>query len=261
MYIDSHCHLHFPELISKLDEVLDVMEENQVSEALSVCVDMESFGDLLQLANRLPHVYASVGVHPNHSDGHDPSEDELVHMSKAHKVIAIGETGLDYFRLSGDSSAQQNRFRRHIRAAVHTGKPLIIHTRQAADDTIQIMKDERAGEAGGVMHCFTEDWSVASRAMDLGFFISFSGIVSFKNATQVREVAQKIPLDRMLIETDAPYLAPVPFRGKLNQPGYVRNVAEAIAVLRGIPVEDIARATRENFWRLFRANSTMATPS
>jgi TatD DNase family protein len=260
MYIDSHCHLHFPELIAKLDEVLAVMEKNQVSDALSVCVDMESFDDLVQLANRLPHVYASVGVHPNHSDGIDPSEEELVNKSKAPKVIAIGETGLDYFRLSGDPSAQQNRFRRHIRAAVQTGKPLIIHTRQAADDTIKIMNEERAGEAGGVMHCFTEDWNVASQAMDLGFLISFSGIVSFKNATQVRDVAQKIPLDRMLIETDAPYLAPVPFRGKLNQPGYVRNVAEAVAELRGIPVEDIGRATRQNFWRLFGPNSKMVAP-
>lgn len=252
MYIDSHCHIHSKELLSSLDEILVAMQRNEVSAALSVCVDIESFDELATLATRVPNVYASVGVHPNHSDGIDPSEEELQQMSVGPKIIAIGETGLDYFRLSGDPKAQQERFRRHIRAAVAAQKPLIVHTRQAAKDTLQIMTEERARDAGGVMHCFTEDFDVATRAMDLGFFISFSGIVSFKNASLVREVAAKLPIDRMLIETDSPYLAPIPFRGKTNQPAYVKYVAQAISILRGVPIEEIARSTSMNFAQLFK---------
>jgi TatD DNase family protein len=252
MYIDSHCHIHFPELLPNLDAILLAMQKNKVSGALSVCVDLESFDELLNLATRIPHVYASVGVHPNHFDGVEPTEEDLQKKSMSTKVIAIGETGLDYYRLTGDAKPQQDRFRRHIRAAIAAQKPLIVHTRQAAKDTLQIMTDERARDAGGVMHCFTEDWDVATQAMDQGFLISFSGIVSFKNADVVREVARKLPIDRMLIETDSPYLAPIPFRGKTNQPAYVKHVAEAIADLRGVSPEEIADATSVNFGGLFK---------
>jgi TatD DNase family protein len=203
------------------------------------------------LALAHPHLYASVGVHPDYADLDEPTVDSLVARARLHKVVAIGETGLDYFRLTGDLGWQRERFRTHIRAAREAGKPLVIHTRAAADDTIAIMQEERAGEAGGVMHCFTESWDVAQRALDLGFHISFSGIVTFRNAADLKDVAKRVPLDRMLIETDSPYLAPVPHRGKRNQPAWVRHVADEIAALRNVPVEAIARATSDNFFRLF----------
>ncbi|MGE5525235.1 MAG: TatD family hydrolase, partial [Rhodospirillaceae bacterium] len=198
-----------------------------------------------------PHIYASVGVHPDGTDVRDPSVDELVSLAQHEKIVAIGETGLDYYRLQGDLEWQRERFRTHIRAAIRAKKPLIIHTRAAADDTIRLMREEGADRAGGVMHCFTESWGVARAALDMGFYISFSGIVTFRNAKELREVARKVPLDRMLVETDSPYLAPVPHRGKTNQPGYVKHTAEEIARLRDVPFEDVARHTTDNFFRLF----------
>ncbi|MBT9569353.1 MAG: TatD family hydrolase [Thiobacillus sp.] len=253
MYIDSHCHINFPDLADKLPEVFDLMASNQVSHALCISVELEKFPEIRALAEAHDNVYASVGVHPDHEDCTEPTVDELVALANHPKVVAIGETGLDYFRLTGDLEWQRERFRTHIRAARATGKPLVIHTRSAADDTLRIMREERAGEAGGVMHCFTESLAVAEAAIEQGFYISFSGIVTFKNATTLREVAAAIPLDRMLIETDSPYLAPVPHRGKTNQPGFVKHVAEELARVRGMTVDAVGAATTENFFRLFAA--------
>lgn len=227
------------------------MAENRVTHALCIGVNLPELPGVLQLAADHPNIYASVGVHPDYEDTPEPSIDTLTELSRRDKVVAIGETGLDYFRVSGDLEWQRTRFRTHIRAARECGKPLVIHTRSAAADTLAIMREERAGEAGGVMHCFTESWDVARGALDLGFHISFSGIVTFKNAQEIKDVARRVPLDRMLIETDSPYLAPVPFRGKLNEPAYVRYVAEEIARLRDISVEEVAAATSTNFFRLF----------
>lgn len=251
MYIDSHCHLNFPGLREQLDALLHNMEANQVSHALCVSVELSSFPEVLALAEQHDNLYASVGVHPDHELDIEPEQAEIVRLAQHPKVVAIGETGLDYYRLTGDLEWQRKRFRTHIRAARECGKPLIIHTRSAASDTLRIMQDERAGEAGGVMHCFTEDLEVARAAMDLGFHISFSGILTFKNAAIIKEVARNIPLDRILIETDAPYLAPAPHRGKTNQPAYVKHVAEEIARLRGISPEQVGAATSSNFKRLF----------
>lgn len=253
MYIDSHCHINFPDLVGKLPEVFDLMAANRVSHALCISVELEKFPEIRALAEAHPNVYASVGVHPDHEDCTEPTVEQLLALADHPKVVAIGETGLDYFRLSGDLEWQRERFRTHIRAARSCHKPLVIHTRSAADDTLRIMREENAGEAGGVMHCFTESLTVAEAAIELGFYISFSGIVTFKNAVALREVAAAIPLERMLIETDSPYLAPVPHRGQTNQPGYVRHVAEEIARVRGIPVETVGEATTENFFRLFAA--------
>ncbi|MGV8991715.1 MAG: TatD family hydrolase [Thiobacillus sp.] len=253
MYIDSHCHINFADLADKLPEVFDLMAQNQVSHALCISVELEKFPEVLALAEAHPNVYASVGVHPDHDDCTEPTVAELVALADHPKVVAIGETGLDYFRLTGDLEWQRERFRTHIRAARATNKPLVIHTRSAAEDTLRIMREEKAGEAGGVMHCFTESLAVAEAAIEQGFYISFSGIVTFKNATTLREVAAAIPLERMLIETDSPYLAPVPYRGKINQPGFVRYVAEEIARVRGITVEAVGEATTQNFFRLFAA--------
>lgn len=251
MYIDSHCHINFPDLAGKLPEVFGLMAANQVSHALCISVELEKFPEIRMLAETYPNVYASVGVHPDHEDCTEPTVDELVALADHPKVVAIGETGLDYFRLTGDLEWQRERFRTHIRAAKASRKPLVIHTRAAADDTLRIMREENAGEAGGVMHCFTESLAVAEAAIELGFYISFSGIVTFKNAAALREVAVAIPLERMLIETDSPYLAPVPHRGQTNQPGYVKHVAEEIARVRGISVEAVGEATSANFFRLF----------
>ena len=251
MFVDSHCHLDFPELRDELPRVLDAMRENAVTHALCIGVEMDAWPGVHALALAHPNLYASVGVHPDYADLDEPTVDSLVAHARLPKVVAIGETGLDYFRLTGDLGWQRERFRTHIRAAREAGKPLVIHTRAAADDTIAIMREERAGEAGGVMHCFTETWDVAQRALDLGFHISFSGIVTFRNAADLKDVAKRVPLDRMLIETDSPYLAPVPHRGKRNQPAWVRHVADEIAALRDVPVEAIARATSDNFFRLF----------
>ncbi len=251
MFVDSHCHIDFPELADQLPAVLDAMAAERVTHALCIGVNLPDLPRVLRIATDHPNVYASVGVHPDYEDTTEPTVDVLCELANRPKVVAIGETGLDYYRLIGDLEWQRARFRAHIRAARACGKPLVIHTRSAADDTLSIMRDERAGDAGGVMHCFTETLAVARAALDLGFHISFSGIVTFKNARELKEVAREVPLDRMLIETDSPYLAPVPYRGKQNQPAYVRHVAEEIARLRGIGIDEVARATSHNFFTLF----------
>ena len=251
MFIDSHCHINFPELADKMDEVLATMRANQVSTALCVSVELPKLPEILALAEQHDNIYASVGVHPDYELMDEPTQAELVRLAHHPKVVAIGETGLDYFRLTGDLEWQRTRFRTHIRAAVECGKPLIIHTRSASADTLRLMKEEGAERAGGVMHCFTESMEVALAAIEMNFYISFSGIVTFKKALELKEVAKHIPLEHMLIETDSPYLAPVPFRGKLNQPGYVKHVAEEIAKLRGISVEEVGEATSANFRQLF----------
>ena len=253
MLVDSHCHLNFPELAGKIDEALALMRDNRVTHALCVSVTLQEFPQVRALAEQFPHIYGSVGVHPDYPDVPVVTEEELVNLADHPKIVAIGETGLDYFRIKDDCEWQRERFRTHIRAARQSRKPLIIHMREAAADTLRIMREERAGDVGGVMHCFTESWEVAQGAMDLGFYISFSGIVTFKNARALKDVAKRVPLDRMLIETDAPYLAPVPFRGKTNEPGFVRHVAEEIARLRDIPLDQVAAATSSNFFRLFKS--------
>ena len=253
MLVDSHCHLNFPEFSDQLPSLLGAMADNGVTHALCVSVNLSEFPAVLALAEAHANLYATVGVHPDYTDTPEPSSDELVALAKHAKVLAIGETGLDYYRLTGDLEWQRDRFRRHIRAACACGKPLVIHTRSAAGDTLRIMDDEGAARAGGVMHCFTESWDVAQAAMNMNFYISFSGIVTFKNARELRAIACRVPLERMLIETDSPYLAPVPYRGKTNQPAYVRYVAEEIARLRAIDVDEVARATSANFFRLFGA--------
>jgi TatD DNase family protein len=251
MFVDSHCHLDFPELHDDLPRVLDAMRANDVSHALCIAVEMDKWPVVHAIARAHDNLYASVGVHPDYADIAEPTEAVLVEHCRDPKIVAVGETGLDYFRLTGDLEWQRNRFRTHIRAARTAQKPLVIHTRAAAVDTLAIMRDERAADAGGVMHCFTETWDVAAQALDLGFHISFSGIVTFKNAAAVKDVAQRVPLDRMLIETDSPYLAPVPYRGKRNEPAFVPHVAGEIARLREVPVETIAEATSRNFFNLF----------
>jgi TatD DNase family protein len=253
--IDSHCHINFPGLAENMSDVLAQMEQNEVVSALCVSVNLADFPQVLALAEQHPHIYASVGVHPDHEGAEEPDIARLVGLAQHPKVVAIGETGLDYFRLKGDLEWQRERFRTHIRAARESGKPLIIHTREAAADTLRIMTEENAAEVRGVMHCFTETWEVAEAALAMGFYISFSGIVTFKNAKQIKEVAQRVPLERILIETDSPYLAPVPHRGKLNQPAYVKHVAEEIASLRGISMDEVGRSTTENFMRLFGLKS------
>ena len=250
MFVDSHCHINFPELGSRISDVLESMAENRVTHALCIGVNLPELPGVLQLAADHPNIYASVGVHPDYEDTPEPSIDTLTELSRRDKVVAIGETGLDYFRVSGDLEWQRTRFRTHIRAARECGKPLVIHTRSAAADTLAIMREERAGKRGrhALLH---RKLGGGSGALDLGFHISFSGIVTFKNAQEIKDVARRVPLDRMLIETDSPYLAPVPFRGKQNEPAYVRYVAEEIARLRDIPVAEVASATSTNFFRLF----------
>lgn len=252
MLVDSHCHLNFPELVQNMDQVLDSMRSHDVGHALCVSVTLDKFPEVLAIAEQYPNIYASVGVHPDYEDIQEPTVEELVRLADHPRVVAIGETGLDYFRLTGDLEWQRNRFRTHIRAAKATGKPLIIHTRNAPEDTLRLMREEGANEVGGVMHCFTESWEVAQAAIEMGFYISFSGIVTFKNAQALKEVAQRVPLNRMLVETDSPYLAPIPFRGKTNQPAYVRHVAEEIARLREIPLQQVVEATTANFFQLFK---------
>ncbi|ADQ84610.1 hydrolase, TatD family [Methylovorus sp. MP688] len=228
------------------------MAENAVGHALCVSVTLKDFPAVLAVAEAHDNIFASVGVHPDYEDEPFFTADDLVKLAQHPKVIAIGETGLDYFRLTGDLEWQRERFRTHIRAAIAADRPLIIHTRSAAEDTIRIMREEGAERIGGVMHCFTESLEVAEQAMALGFYISFSGIVTFKNAGALKEVARQIPLDRVLVETDSPYLAPIPFRGKTNQPAYVKHVAEEVARLRGISLEALSEATTRNFFTLFR---------
>lgn len=252
MLVDSHCHLDFPELADRTDQLIDSMSNAGVAAALCVSVSLEGLPGVLELADRYENLFASVGVHPGHRDGAEPSVDALAAFCARTRVVAVGETGLDYHWQKGDTEWQRERFRIHIRAAKVAGKPLIIHTREAADDTLRIMAEEGAGEVGGVMHCFTETSNVARRALEMGFHISFSGIVTFKNARQVREVAREVPMDRLLVETDAPYLAPVPHRGAINEPAFVRHVAEEIARLRELSPDEVARRTTANFCRLFR---------
>lgn len=248
-FVDSHCHFNFPELAENISEMLALMRQNDVISALCVSVNLADFPQVMALALQHPNIYASVGVHPDYEGVEEPDVASLVELAQSPKVVAIGETGLDYFRLKGDLEWQRIRFRNHIRASRECGKPLIIHTREAAVDTLRIMSEENAAQ--GVMHCFTETWEVAQAALDMGFYISFSGIVTFKKALQIKEVARRVPLERILIETDAPYLAPTPYRGKLNQPAYVKYVAEEIATLRGITVDEVGQRTTENFKRLF----------
>jgi TatD DNase family protein len=262
MYIDSHCHINFPELAARMPDILAKMTENQVTHALCVSVDLPDFPQVLALAHQYPHIYASVGVHPDYEDTPEPTVEQLVQLADDPKIIAIGETGLDYYRLEGDLEWQRERFRTHIRASRITRKPLIIHTRAASEDTIQILREEgaapEAGGVAGVMHCFTESLEVARAAIELGFYISFSGIVTFKSAKDLQAVALEVPLERMLIETDSPYLAPVPFRGRTNEPGYVAHVGEYIAKLKGIAVEEVAAHTSANFFKLFNLSREAA---
>ena len=248
--VDSHCHLDFPEFDGKLGEVRAEMQANGVTHALCISVELPKFPKVLALAEAHDNFFASVGVHPDH-EAESVEAARLVELARNPKVVAIGETGLDYHRLSGNLEWQRERFRAHIRAARECGKPLVIHTRDAAEDTLRIMREEKAGEVGGVMHCFTETQEVANGALALGFHISFSGIVTFKNAAELKEVARNVPMDRMLVETDSPYLAPVPHRGKTNRPGLVRHVAEEIARLRAVSLDEVAQATSANFFRLF----------
>ena len=248
--IDSHCHLD--RLDDELDGVLNRAQERGVGSFLCVSINMENVLEVIDIARRYPQVFASVGVHPNERQGQEPEMEELLALADDPNVIAIGETGLDYFHCKGDLGWQQERFRRHIIVAKRCRKPLIIHSRDAAADTLQIMAKEGAADAGGVMHCFTGDWEMAVRAMEMGFYISFSGIVTFNSAAGLREVARRIPDDRLLVETDSPYLAPVPYRGKPNQPAYVREVAMCLATLRGCSLEQIARITSDNFRTLFQ---------
>ena len=254
LLVDSHCHLDFHEFDGRELELMAAMKANDVGWALIAGVSLERFPGVLALAGRFQNLFAAAGVHPDaEEEGEEPDEETLIRLATHPKVVAIGETGLDYYRLQGDLEWQRERFRTHIRAARRAGKPLIVHTREAATDTLRILEEERAPEVGGVFHCFTETVAVAEAALALGFHISFSGIVTFKNATQIKEVARVVPLERLLVETDAPYLAPVPFRGKLNHPALVRHVAEEVARLRGISATELAQATTDNFFRLFGA--------
>ena len=251
MLVDSHCHIDFPELAGELDSVFELMRKNEVERALCVSVTLEDFPRVRKLAETYDHVHASVGVHPDYEGVAAVTIEELIALADHPRIVAIGETGLDYYRLKGDLEWQRERFRTHIRAARECGKPLIIHTREAAGDTLRIMEEEGADKAGGVMHCFTESREVADAAMGMGFYISFSGIVTFKNALAIKEVARSVPLEHMLVETDSPYLAPMPYRGKTNQPGYVRHVAEEIAILKEVTLDQVAEITTSNFNKLF----------
>jgi TatD DNase family protein len=252
--VDSHCHLDQLDLTNhdgQLAHALAFAKEQGIAHMLCVCITLDDFPTILQIAKSYPDISVSVGLHPNEIVDREPTADTLIEMAQDKLVVAIGETGLDYYRSTGDVEWQRERFRQHIHAAKQLKKPLIIHTRQARADTLTIMKEENADAVGGVMHCFTEDWEMASQALDLNFYVSFSGIVTFRNATEIQEVAKKVPLDRMLIETDSPYLAPNPHRGKSNEPAYVRYVAEYIAALRGVTVEEVAEKTTANYFRLF----------
>ncbi|HLB15991.1 MAG TPA: TatD family hydrolase [Burkholderiales bacterium] len=256
MLVDSHCHLDFDEFRDRIPELLAEMSAAGVEYALCISVTLQDFPRVRGLAEAHPQLFATVGVHPDYPDAGEVAVDELVALADHPRIVAIGETGLDYYRLQGDLNWQRERFRVHIRTARACRKPLVIHTRSAADDTLQIMREEGAAEVGGVMHCFTETLDVALAAVEMGFLISFSGIVTFRNAAPVREVARALPLERILVETDSPYLAPVPYRGKVNRPAYVRHVAEEVARLRGVSFEEVAAATTANFFRMFRPDHT-----
>jgi TatD DNase family protein len=255
MLVDSHCHLDRLDLApfgGSIEGVLEAAQAQDIRHFLCVSINLEEYPAMLEIAESHEQVSVSVGVHPNEQGGHEPDVDELVRHARHPKVIAIGETGLDYFRSEGDLEWQRDRFRRHIAAARQAGKPLIIHSRDSSEDTLRILAEESAGDVGGVMHCFTGDWAMAKQCMDLNFHISFSGIVTFKSARELQEVAVKMPEERMLVETDSPYLAPVPHRGKPNHPALVRHVAEYIAQLRGETFEQVADVTTRNFINLFR---------
>ena len=249
--VDSHCHLNFPDFDGRIADILQNAAKNQVSHILCIATSWENRADVMKLAREHAAISASVGIHPTTEGGYEPTVDELLEAAADTLVVAIGETGLDYFRSEGDLTWQHERFHRHIDVAKQSGKPLIIHTRAAADDTMNTLREHGARDAGGVMHCFAEDWEIAKQALDIGFYVSFSGIVTFKSAKNVQEAAKQVPLDRLLVETDAPYLAPTPHRGKTNEPAYVRHTAEFVAELRGISLESLAEATTENFYRLF----------
>ena len=261
--VDSHCHLNFPDFDGRIDAILQNAAEHDVERILCIATSWENRADVLALARGHAPISASVGVHPTTTGGHEPSVEELVEAAGDPDVVAIGETGLDYFRFEGELEPdlpartagalawQHERFHRHIEVARRTELPLIIHTRAAADDTMATLREHDAEAAGGVMHCFAEDWRIAREALDIGFYISFSGIVTFKSARAIQEVAERAPLDRILVETDAPYLAPVPHRGKTNEPAFVRHTAEFVAALRGMPLEALAEATTANFHALF----------
>ena len=263
MFIDSHCHLNFPEFEGHIDALREQMRQSRVDRALVISTTLEEFPQVHALALRYDNFWATVGVHPDNEGVQEPTLQDLLERAALPRVIGIGETGLDYYRLGERSVAdmhwQRERFRTHIRAAQQCGLPLVIHTRSASDDTLAILREEgedgRAGSAGGVFHCFTETEAVARAALDLGFYISFSGILTFKNAADLRDVARWVPLDRLLIETDSPYLAPVPHRGKTNQPAWVAHVAEQVAQIKGLSVEAVGEATSANFERLFKAVS------
>ncbi|MDR1646572.1 MAG: TatD family hydrolase [Zoogloeaceae bacterium] len=251
MLIDSHCHLDFPELSAELPRVLAAMQEAGVAGALCIGVNLEDFPKVLALARTHARLFASVGLHPEYDKAEEPDAARLIALAAHEKVIALGETGLDYHWHKEKPEWQRERFRVHIRAALAAQKPLVIHSRNAAEDTLRILEEEGAARIGGIFHCFSEDWAVAERALALGFYLSFSGIVTFRNAKAVQEVAIRAPLDRILVETDAPYLAPHPFRGKRNEPAYVRHTAECVARLREMPFTALAHATTENFFSLF----------
>jgi TatD DNase family protein len=263
VFTDSHCHLNFPELASNLDAIRQAMAQAQVSRALCINTTLEEFPDVHQLALDYDNFWATAGVHPDNEGVQEPSLEDLMRIGALPRVVAIGETGLDYYRLNGRSVAdmlwQRDRFRIHIRAARQLSKPLVIHTRQACEDTLAILREEgedgSVGSAGGVFHCFTESMEVAQQALDLGFYISFSGILTFKSAQNLRDVAAMVPLDRLLIETDSPYLAPMPHRGKTNNPSFVPLVAAQLAHIKQMPVQDMAELTSLNFDRLFRGVS------
>ncbi|MCQ8895954.1 TatD family hydrolase [Limnobacter humi] len=251
MFTDSHCHLDFPGLIEHLPDLLDRMQQAKVSRALCISVQLEDFPNVLALAEAHDMLWATAGVHPDYEDIQEPTVEGLMALAQHPKVIGIGETGLDYYRLTGDLTWQRNRFRTHIQAAKACAKPLIVHTRNAGEDTLKILREEGAQQCGGIIHCFTETLDFARAALDLGFYLSFSGIVSFKNAADLREVVRFTPMDRILIETDSPYLAPVPFRGKTNEPSFVPHVAAVIAREKDLALEDVGRMTSHNFDRLF----------
>ena len=252
MYIDSHCHLNLlADQPGGIAAMVAEATENNIEHLLCIAIDKDSIEAVRQLAEQYPQLTATVGVHPNVDEAATLSTEQLIDLANHPKVIAIGETGLDYFRSKGDLTWQRERFSYHIAAAKQTQKPLIIHTREAREDTMTMLEQENARDAGGIIHCFTENWETAKRALDIGFYISLSGIVTFKSARELQDVAKKLPLDRILIETDAPYLAPVPHRGKTNKPAYVKHVAAFLAELRGESEEQIAATTTENFYRLF----------
>ncbi len=255
MYFDTHCHLNFPELRARIDDILSDMARAQVTRAVCIGTTIEEFPDVLALAHAHDHLWATVGVHPDQEDGLEPTEEDLVRLGQDARVVAVGETGLDYYRLNGrsleDMEWQRERLRTHVRAARRLRKPLVIHTRSSAADTLAVLREEGAQEVGGVFHCFTETREVAQAALDLGFHVSFSGILTFKNAADLRDVAAMVPLDRCLIETDSPYLAPAPHRGKTNTPALVPLVAAELARIKGVDVEEVARITTDNGLRLF----------